>query len=379
MTLSFSRAFGHWGMAPLFLVLLAPSECSPPRPQTTPVPPPNPEVSFPKIAPASSKTALTPFKHTFTFEGSKYEISLKIDSAALQGARSTEKVIKMTRVIPQLEQDAGLRWALISDPAQDGFFADLIDALRKIKTKNGLDTDRYAELISVFAQSVEYCTTEDMPPKFPIETVADGCGDCDDKSLLAAGVLFRENYDVALFSFHKEKHMAVGIRSTDAGFLNSGYVYIETTAPSYIGFPSNEYSEVKITSKPDIVVLGEKPNIWSKSAEVTFLHDTLKQKRTEAESIAKELEQMKQENQSMKDEYQTLLADLKQSKGRVPVAAYNKKVDETNGMGAKLNHAVDKYNELVQAHNRSMSIAAYIFDHPDNRYGVYRWVKAQKN
>jgi hypothetical protein len=358
-------------------ILLLSFGCSTQRPKTTPVPPPNPDVTYPKVMKATSKTAASLFKHSFTFEGHHVEVSVRLDGAALEGARATKKSIEMMTVIPQPEQDAGLYWALISDPAQDSFFEDLIARLRQIKTTMGLDTDRYAELITVFVQSIEYCSSADMPPKYPIETAADTCGDCDDKSLLAAALLFRENYDVALFTFHEDNHTALGIRSTDEGYLNSGYAYIETTSPSYIGFPYDEYSTVKITSTPIIITLGKKPNIWTKSDEVNFLHNTLKQERAHAESISKSLTELQATNKALKADYEQQLSDLKQAKGRVTVGEYNKLVDQTNRMGDKLNRAVDKHNALAKECNRSNDIAKYIFDHPDDRYGVYRWVKAQ--
>ena len=72
-------------------------------------------------------------------------------------------------------------------------------------------------------------------PKYPYETFYDGCGDCEDKSIILAGILHDMNYAVALLHF--SNHMAVGI-SGGSGIYGqyytiSGssrrYFYIEST------------------------------------------------------------------------------------------------------------------------------------------------------
>ncbi len=73
--------------------------------------------------------------------------------------------------------------------------------LTKSGSRQNLSDDEYLELIAVYVQSLRYETQEQNPAKFPIETVVDRAGDCDDKSLLFAGLLSREGYPVALLLF----------------------------------------------------------------------------------------------------------------------------------------------------------------------------------
>jgi hypothetical protein len=339
------------------------------------IPPPRADVTYPKITPVTAASSTPPFRHAFTFEGKKYEITVKIDGEVLDSARRVEKVVKMTSKVSPMEWGPGLQWALITDPAQDSLYGSIASKLQSIRAKKRLDADRYAELIVLFVQSIEYCSSPGQPPKYPIETIADRCGDCDDKSRLLAGLLHREGYDVSLLVFDRENHMAVGIREGGDGFMNSGYAYIETTSPSYIGFPSYEYSEVKLTSTPEVILLGKKPKRWGKSAQVLFLYETLNREREHSASLREELAESKAESESLKAEYEKLSADLEQAKGAAEAKAYNRLVDKTNRAAKAFNRAVNDHNTLVHDVNQSAEIVSRIFDNPDDRHGVYRWVK----
>ena len=108
--------------------------------------------------------------------------------------------------------------------------------LFRVKDENGLDSDRYLEMITAFVQSIPY---EDhpggAPPKFPVETVAERTGDCDDKSLLLAALLSRAGYDVALLNFIENSHMGVGIAADTGTYGSTGYAFIETTDYNFVG------------------------------------------------------------------------------------------------------------------------------------------------
>ncbi len=90
-------------------------------------------------------------------------------------------------------------------------------------------------------------------PKYPVETIADGGGDCEDTSILVAALLNYIGYDVVLFEL--ETHMAVGVWCTncDGSYVEHNgkqYYYLETTGEGWnIGeFPSdfeNEYIIVR--------------------------------------------------------------------------------------------------------------------------------------
>ena len=70
-----------------------------------------------------------------------------------------------------------------------------------IRTRHNLDSDEYLELMAVFVQSIPYKSQNLSSPKYPIETYGDREGDCDDKSMLLAGLLAHEGYRVSSLLF----------------------------------------------------------------------------------------------------------------------------------------------------------------------------------
>ena len=73
--------------------------------------------------------------------------------------------------------------------------------------------------------------------RYPIETLVDGCGDCEDKSVLLAAILYEMNIDFVLLM--APDHMAVGVNCQPqkdvAGITFDGkkYYYVETTQTDF--------------------------------------------------------------------------------------------------------------------------------------------------
>jgi hypothetical protein len=57
---------------------------------------------------------------------------------------------------------------------------------------------------------------ETMPAKYPVETIADGQGDCDLFSYIAASIMKAGGLDVALLYYEKQTHMNVGVHLSSA-------------------------------------------------------------------------------------------------------------------------------------------------------------------
>lgn len=98
-------------------------------------------------------------------------------------------------------------------------------------------------------------------PKYPIETVVDEKGDCEDVSFLGAALLKSMGYDVALLEY--PRHIALGIagaQTSDEGvveFNGKQYLYIEMTASGWqIGeIPDNRVNaEVGVYPIPDLKI-----------------------------------------------------------------------------------------------------------------------------
>jgi hypothetical protein len=76
--------------------------------------------------------------------------------------------------------------------------------------------------------------------RYPYEVLYDNKGVCGEKSQLLAFLLKELGYGIVIFEFENENHRAVGILC-DKGNYNTNYCFIETTAPTQIGFIPGAY------------------------------------------------------------------------------------------------------------------------------------------
>lgn len=107
-----------------------------------------------------------------------------------------------------------------------------------------------------FVQSLPYISDKettgfDEYVRYPVETLVDMCGDCDDTAVLTAAILSEMGYDCALLEF--KKHVAVGVKGGDGiqgtYFLKNGdkYFYLETTNTGWeIGECLDDYTSSKV-------------------------------------------------------------------------------------------------------------------------------------
>jgi len=115
--------------------------------------------------------------------------------------------------------------------------------------------------IASFVQNLNYSKDDPLNesfeyPRYPIETLfyGKGGGDCEDKAILAAGILTQMGYDVALFRL--TNHMAVGVRINKnipgCEIYSDGYYFLETTSiGGTLGYVPNEYkSQLNLTIYP---------------------------------------------------------------------------------------------------------------------------------
>ncbi|MFQ5887689.1 MAG: hypothetical protein ACE5HY_03230 [Candidatus Hydrothermarchaeales archaeon] len=70
-----------------------------------------------------------------------------------------------------------------------------------------------AEHVLAFVQSLPYEGDMDEYPKYPLETLVEGGGDCEDTSILYAALMKALGYDVALLDF--KDHVMVGVAFRD--------------------------------------------------------------------------------------------------------------------------------------------------------------------
>ncbi len=130
----------------------------------------------------------------------------------------------------------------VTDSSDDEYLAKLADKFKEEAEKeNYSDLDMVNNII-LFVQNLNYLddkvgTGYDEYPKFPLETLADQGGDCEDSAILLASLLRELGYGTVLLQF--SDHMAVGVKGEESipgsYYEVDGvrYYYVETTSSGW--------------------------------------------------------------------------------------------------------------------------------------------------
>jgi hypothetical protein len=194
----------------------------------------------------------------------EYTVRVPVNMSVLYGARESQVFRPATS-----EDTAAVKRYVVTferDPSQDELYTSVLTQLRNVRYQGGdyLNDDQYLELIVAFVQQIPYAENPGDKRKYPVEVIYDKSGDSDEKSLLLANLLARENYDVALLFFEDERIQEVGIRvheevpdSNIQVFSNSKkeYVYVEA-ATSGLNFIGNTPSALKTANNPWVSSVG---------------------------------------------------------------------------------------------------------------------------
>ena len=128
--------------------------------------------------------------------------------------------------------------------------------------RKGYDGEKEVSFVLSFIQSLDYTSDKvttgyDEYPRFPLETLADRGGDCEDTSILFATLIILLEYDAVLFlipgTVDEPGHMAVGVAGSDLSGTNvihngKEYYYAETTGSDWgIGDIPPEYLDAVVT------------------------------------------------------------------------------------------------------------------------------------
>lgn len=130
---------------------------------------------------------------------------------------------------------------------------------KKIAAENKLSDWQLAECVVSFIQTMKYKNDGTYEyPRYPIETLVEKGGDCEDTAILLEAILKALGFDCVLVS--PTKHMGVGIAlkyeisGTAFQHRNKFYYYIETTSAGWgIGdYPDHLSSDVTIYDPGDV-------------------------------------------------------------------------------------------------------------------------------
>ncbi len=215
--------------------------------QTTPV-----EIAIGDVAPATGEVISREYR--WTYDGRPWTLTLQIPKDLYLYYRGMERA---------QTQDYSI---YATHPEDDDFVQSLADRLSSEAFKRGFDAQETAGFAAAFVQSLRYAEEDEEYPRYPVETLVDRGGDCEDTSILVAAVLQAMDYDVVLLNFSAVTpdgagHMAAGVAlPAIAGghsyeFEGEDYYYLETTTPSEVGDIPSEYR----TRTPTILEVVPKP------------------------------------------------------------------------------------------------------------------------
>jgi hypothetical protein len=225
------------------------------------------------------------------------------------------------------------------DTAQKQFYKDILRQLNQISSKYALDNDEFAELCTAFVQSIPYDNCTQNHPRYPVVTVMDNSGDCDEKSMLLAGLLSYSGYGAALLVFSNEEHVTAGIliNNETSWYDARPYGNIETTGKWLITDNTPITENGTRYSASDVISIGSGSKVYGYEARVE-----VKRIITYCETL------------------NTLLCDLK--------LILNEREEELDAMIDDSNYdtmlndyniLVDKYNYLTDIRNEMHTIGAY--------------------
>ncbi len=224
--------------------------------------------SNPHIYLDDSYTGTLTAEYTFPFKDSSVTLVISVPASTYHGAGNTgSKNIPYTKILT-LEYYNNI----INDPLQEEMYAQILDQTDNFRSSWDLTDDEYVELLATFVQSIPYTTIEVY--RYPVETVIDKFGDCDDKSRLLAGLLTRAGYDAVLLVFEEESHAVVGIKTTDTTAYpdTGGYAILETTSLSYVtdgSFTFEDGTSLKIT--PVVITAGKGTKTYNAGYQVNAI------------------------------------------------------------------------------------------------------------
>ncbi len=185
-------------------VTVTPSASLQPSVTPTPVPTPNPE---PTIVPEEIIRT-----YEWTFNNQTY--------AAYFGVLKSDYDLYKSRPHARGSDYSGYKISV----DERIYFVELVTRLMDAIVDNELTENCSAMAVAGFLQSLpnaslDMTTPYDDYPKYPLETLADGGGDSEDMSILAASLLDQMGYSTVLLGF--PGHMMVGIQSR--GNLTGSY------------------------------------------------------------------------------------------------------------------------------------------------------------
>ncbi len=150
----------------------------------------------------------------------------------------------------------------VTHPLDDEYISTIIGEFDGIAAEEGYDDVQVVELVVAFVQSLPYTSDDvttgfDEYARYPLETLVDGGGDCEDTSILTSAFLDGMGYGAVLFNL--PGHVGIGVDVDHYGsywtYEDVKYYYVETTGEGWgLGEIPEEHQGQSATIYPLIPV-----------------------------------------------------------------------------------------------------------------------------
>jgi predicted nucleic acid-binding Zn ribbon protein len=199
-----------------------------------------------ELIPVTQSTELISRTYQWTYGGKQWTWELQLPQALYDYYRGLPRY-------PTAKSDYSV---YVSHPLDNQYINMLVSKIRQVAQQEGFSQYQTVSFTAAFVQSLPYTsdlvtTGYDEYPRYPIETLVDNGGDCEDTAILMASLLSAMDYGVVLLVFlgpGVPAHCAVGVLGGEGIYgtyweHNGGkYYYLETTNTGWeIGQVPQEY------------------------------------------------------------------------------------------------------------------------------------------
>jgi hypothetical protein len=142
--------------------------------------------------------------YSWDFAGGSFWLVLQLDSGLYNTYRTEEKPVRLVQ--------SGTTYAAepaydiyVSDPRDDAFIGRLARELRRMAQAAGLNATQELSFALSFVQGLPYTSDSvttgfDEYPRYPLETLVDNGGDCEDSAILFASIAQALGHEAILLS-----------------------------------------------------------------------------------------------------------------------------------------------------------------------------------
>jgi hypothetical protein len=186
----------------------------------------------------------------WSYRGRDYSWSMNITESSYQHFRGLDRPVRRYQERDLWHVQAAYD-IYVSDPTDDPFIDALGKALVDQSRAEGFSDDEALSFALAFVQSLPYTRDDvttgfDEYPRYPVETLVENGGDCEDTSILYASLVIAMGYGAVMVS--PPNHMGVGVAAAPGfqgvkyRYNGQDYAYAETTGDGYgIGDIPDEY------------------------------------------------------------------------------------------------------------------------------------------